>query len=294
MEPIEILRIVVVLVMSAVIGIFTNYIAVKMLFRPYRVKYIGKFKIPFTPGIMPRRQGALARAMGRMISESLVRTEDLKKALLSDEISHTIAKGILAFPSIRSSGESLFGENYDAKRDVVLDYLTDRILQGILAMNVGEVIANEASATVSAFTAKNPLLAMFVSDAMVAQLAAPIGDMVTAFLEGDGKAKLKEALSAELEGVETKPVAEWVKDTEAFERVVVGLYRRLVDKYAGSIASQFHIAEIVEEKINAMPPEAIEKLFLSVMKKELNAIIWLGGAIGLVLGFVSVLANFLF
>ncbi len=294
MEPIEILRIVVVLVMSAVIGIFTNYIAVKMLFRPYRVKYIGKFKIPFTPGIMPRRQGALARAMGRMISESLVRTEDLKKALLSDEISHTIAKGILAFPSIRSSGESLFGENYDAKRDVVLDYLTDRILQGILAMNVGEVIANEASATVSAFTAKNPLLAMFVSDAMVAQLAAPIGDKVTAFLEGDGKAKLKEALSAELEGVETKPVAEWVKDTEAFERVVVGLYRRLVDKYAGSIASQFHIAEIVEEKINAMPPEAIEKLFLSVMKKELNAIIWLGGAIGLVLGSVSVLANFLF
>ena len=294
MEPIEILRIFVVLVMSAVIGIFTNYIAVKMLFRPYRVKYIGKFKIPFTPGIMPRRQGALARAMGRMISESLVRTEDLKKALLSDEISHTIAKGILAFPSIRSSGESLFGENYDAKRDVVLDYLTDRILQGILAMNVGEVIANEASATVSAFTAKNPLLAMFVSDAMVAQLAAPIGDKVTAFLEGDGKAKLKEALSAELEGVETKPVAEWVKDTEAFERVVVGLYRRLVDKYAGSIASQFHIAEIVEEKINAMPPEAIEKLFLSVMKKELNAIMWLGGAIGLVLGSVSVLDNFLF
>ena len=130
--------------------------------------------------------------------------------------------------------------------------------------------------------------------AMVAQLADPIGDKVTAFLEGDGKAKLKEALSAELEGVETKPVAEWVKDTEAFERVVVGLYRRLVDKYAGSIASQFHIAEIVEEKINAMPPEAIEKLFLSVMKKELNAIIWLGGAIGLVLGSVSVLANFLF
>jgi hypothetical protein len=159
---------------------------------------------------------------------------------------------------------------------------------------VGEVIANEASAAVSAFTAKNPLLGMFVSDAMVAQLAAPIGDKVTAFLEGDGRGKLKEALSLELEGVETKPVAEWVKDTASFERIVVGLYRRLVDKYAGAIASQFHIAEIVEDKINAMPPEAIEKLFLSVMKKELNAIIWLGGAIGIVLGLVSALANYLF
>jgi uncharacterized membrane protein YheB (UPF0754 family) len=42
-----------------------------------------------------------------------------------------------------------------------------------------------------------------------------------------------------------------------------------------------------------MPPEALEALMLSVMKKELNAIIRLGGAIGLVLGVVSVLANFL-
>ena len=40
MEPLDMLRIVVVLAMSAIIGIFTNYIAVKMLFRPYRAKYI--------------------------------------------------------------------------------------------------------------------------------------------------------------------------------------------------------------------------------------------------------------
>ena len=281
-------------IIGAVIGYCTNYIAVKMLFRPYRPKYIGKFQIPFTPGIMPRRQPALAKALGEMISNSLVRSEDLKNALLSDEISHTIAKGILSFPSMRSSGESLFGESYDAKRDVVLDFLTDRIMQGILAMNVGEVIADEASAAVTEFTNKNPLLAMFVNDAMVRQLAAPIGEKVTLFLEGDGKAKLREALVQEIEPFETRPLAELINDTEAFENVIVGLYRRLVDKYAASVASQFHIAEIVEAKVNAMPPEALEELLLSVMKKELNAIIWLGGVIGLVLGAVSVVFNFLF
>ena len=295
MEPMEIISMLIVLAMSAVIGIFTNYIAVKMLFRPYRAKYIGKFKIPFTPGIMPRRQPALARALGDMISNSLVRSEDLKKALLSDEISHTIARGILSFPSVKSSGCSLFGEDaYESKREVVLDFLSNRIMQGILAMNVGEVIANEASNAVNEFTAKNPLLAMFVSDATVKQLSAPIGDKVTAFLEGDGKQKLREALAKELEPFEEKPIAEWIDDTEAFERIVIGLYRRLVDKYAASVASQFHIAEIVEEKVNAMPPEALEALMLSVMKKELNAIIWLGGIIGLILGGVSVLFNFLF
>ena len=295
MGTMEIIGMIIVLVMSAVIGIFTNYIAVKMLFRPYRAKYIGKFKIPFTPGIMPRRQPALARALGEMISNSLVRSEDLKNALLSDEISHTIARGILSFPSVKSSALSLFGqEAYESKREVVLDFLTDRIMQGILAMNVGEVIANEAANAVNDFTAKNPLLAMFVNDATVKQLAAPIGEKVTTFLEGDGKLKLREALVCELEPFEDKPVAEWVSDTEAFERIVIGLYRRLVDKYAASVASQFHIAEIVEAKVNAMPPEALEALLLSVMKKELNAIIWLGGIIGLILGGVSVLLNFLF
>lgn len=292
MDPLVILRIAVTLVMSAVIGIFTNYIAVKMLFRPYKAKYIGKFHIPFTPGIMPRRQGALAKALGRMISESLVRTEDLKNALLSDEIASTIAKGILAFPSVRVSGEALFAEQYDEKRDVVLEMLTDKILGGILAMDIGEVIATEAAGAVKGFASRNPLIGMFVNDHMVAQLAAPIGERVTEFLNGDGRGKLRNALEEEISVLEEKPVAEWVSDTESFERVIVGLYRRLVSKYAGSIASQFHIAEIVEQKVNAMPPEALEALMLSVMKKELNAVIWLGGIIGLVLGLVSVLMNF--
>lgn len=285
------LKIVISLVISAVIGVFTNYIAVKMLFRPYRPKYIGKWRIPFTPGIMPRRQGALAKGLGRMVSESLVRSEDLKKALLSDEISQTIANGILSFPSIRISGQALLGEGYDEKRDVVLDYLTDKILQGILAMNVGEVIANEASGAVQGFASKNPLVSMFVNDAMIAQLTEPIGKKVTIFLETDGRAKLRAALKEELAGYEDKPIAELVRNTEAFKRVVISLYCRLVDKYAASIASQFHLAEIVEEKINAMPPEALEDLILSIMKRELTAVVWLGGVIGLLMGVISVVLN---
>lgn len=291
MEPLEILGIVITLVTSAIIGIFTNYIAVKMLFRPYKAKYIGKFHIPFTPGIVPRRKGALAKALGRMVSEMLVRTEDLKSALLSDEISMTIAKGILAFPSIRSSGEALFPEQYEDGRDAVLDYLTDKILEGILAMNVGDVIAAEAATTVQGFASRNPLVGMFVNDAMIAQLSAPIGEKVTAFLQGDGRAKLRNALDEELSEMEEKPVAKLVPDTAAFEKIIVGLYRRLVDKYAHSIATQFHIDAIVEAKVNAMPPEALEELLLSVMKRELNAVIWLGGVIGVLLGVISVALN---
>lgn len=284
----------VTLLVSALIGILTNYIAVKMLFRPYRAKYIGKWRIPFTPGIVPRRQAALAKGLGRMVSESLVQTEDLKKALLSDEISKTIAQGILSFPSIRMSGQSLFGERYDEKRDVVLDYLTDKILGGILAMDVGAVISSEAAAAVKAFSSKNPLLGMFITDHTVEQLSAPIGGKVNDFLRGDGRQKLREALELEIAAYENKSMAELVQNPETFEHIVIGLYQRLVDKYAVSIASQFHLAEIAEEKIKAMPPEALEELILSIMRKELNAVVLLGGVIGLIMGAINLLPGCIF
>ena len=291
MEFLETMRWLIIPLMSAVIGVFTNYIAVKMLFRPYRAKYIGKLRIPFTPGIMPRRQSALAKGLGQMVSNSLVREEDLKHALSSEEMSHTVARAILAFPSIRVSAETCFEDGYEAKRDKVLDFLADRILAAIVAMNVGDVIAAEAKNAVSGFTARNPLLSMFVNDAMIAGLTAPIGEKVTAFLEGNGKEKLRAALAEEVEKIDDKPIAELLRDKDEAERVLVGLYRRLVDKYAGAIAAQFHIAEIVEKKINAMPPQDLEALVLSVMKKELNAVIWLGGVIGLILGLVSLFIN---
>ena len=40
-------------VIGAVIGYFTNYIAVKMLFRPLKPIKIKNYTLPFTPGTYP-------------------------------------------------------------------------------------------------------------------------------------------------------------------------------------------------------------------------------------------------
>jgi uncharacterized membrane protein YheB (UPF0754 family) len=49
-------------VVGGVIGYFTNDIAIKMLFRPYRPWYVGKQRVPFTPGLIPSNQERLANA----------------------------------------------------------------------------------------------------------------------------------------------------------------------------------------------------------------------------------------
>ncbi|MEL7476632.1 MAG: DUF445 family protein, partial [Cyanobacteria bacterium J06555_12] len=62
-----------------VIGYFTNDIAIKMLFRPYRAYYLGKFQLPFTPGLIPQNQSRLAQKISDAIMGSLLTPEELQK-----------------------------------------------------------------------------------------------------------------------------------------------------------------------------------------------------------------------
>ncbi|GIV33867.1 MAG: membrane protein [Chitinophagales bacterium] len=65
---------------AAIIGWFTNYIAVKMLFRPYRPVRIGPLVVQ---GIFPKRQQLVAEKIGRLVSEELLSLHDIK-----EQISH--------------------------------------------------------------------------------------------------------------------------------------------------------------------------------------------------------------
>jgi uncharacterized membrane-anchored protein YjiN (DUF445 family) len=278
-------------VVGAIIGIFTNYIAVKMLFRPYREKRIGKFKIPFTPGIIPRRQPALAAALGRMVSEKLVREEDLKRALLSDELTNTVVNSILSLPPLRESGKLLVGETYDVQRDKLLTLLVDKIVTGIAGLDLAEILKREGAGIAAGISQKNPLIGMFLNEGTISAVATPLSDRILAFLEGDGKLKLREILDNEAAKLEEKPIGEMFGSREDLQPLLASVYRKLVSEHADSIAARFHIADIVEERVRAMPPEDLEKLILSVMKKELNDVIRLGAVIGFVMGVVTTLIN---
>lgn len=63
---------------GAVIGYFTNDLAIKMLFRPYKPINIGKRRLPFTPGVIPRNQENLAQRTSDTIMESLLTPEELQ------------------------------------------------------------------------------------------------------------------------------------------------------------------------------------------------------------------------
>jgi len=66
-------------IVGGIIGYFTNDVAIKMLFRPYRALYLGKQRIPFTPGLIPRNQERLARRISDTIMGSLLTPDELQK-----------------------------------------------------------------------------------------------------------------------------------------------------------------------------------------------------------------------
>lgn len=115
--------------LGGVIGYITNWIAVKMIFRPIRpVKFLG-IRIQ---GLMPRRQKDLANSIGRVVGGHLVQHDDIAKTLrdldLEDMLGSVLDKGLA--PKIESLRNlPLIGGFLTAER---VEDLKKALVEGIL------------------------------------------------------------------------------------------------------------------------------------------------------------------
>lgn len=71
---------------GAVIGYFTNWLAIKMLFRPHKEKRIFNIRIPFTPGLIPKERERLTKKIAETVSAYVLTPEVLAKELSSANI----------------------------------------------------------------------------------------------------------------------------------------------------------------------------------------------------------------
>ncbi|MFJ6414577.1 DUF445 domain-containing protein [Terribacillus sp. AE2B 122] len=69
---------------GALIGGITNHLAIKMLFKPHRAIYIGKWRLPFTPGLIPKRRSDLARSLGKTVVDHLLTPKGMQARLIDD------------------------------------------------------------------------------------------------------------------------------------------------------------------------------------------------------------------
>ena len=62
-----------------------------------------------------------------------------------------------------------------------------------------------------------------------------------------------------------------------------------IEKKSASLIKAFNLQRIVEDRINGYDVSQLEEMILSISKKELNALVWLGGLLGMLMGFVNLL-----
>ena len=71
---------------GALIGAVTNDVAIRMLFRPYAARHIGKWRVPFTPGLIPRERHHIAESIADTFVAHVFSNDDVAELFLTDKV----------------------------------------------------------------------------------------------------------------------------------------------------------------------------------------------------------------
>ena len=287
-------------IIGAGIGYITNWIAVKMLFRPLKPVKIGKFTLPFTPGIIPKNQERIAIAIGDSISQNLLTEESLRTTLLSEEkkmeikkhLENALTKYVEDHPdtTIRDLIIPIIPEDkLIVLKSKISSDLTTSILESIKEANLAETISEQIQ--ISAITKlKGSLLGVFGGNALISSLGPEITANINTYIEENGDEVIRGMINKELDKTENKNISVLIEESNSsLVSFMMDLYEKIIIEKLPSLLETINISKIVSDKIISMPTLEVERLILEIMKKELNALVNLGALIGFILGLLNLL-----
>ena len=294
------LRIAVAPVLGAIIGYITNDLALKMLFRPYEEKRIGRFRVPFTPGLIPSQKGRIAKSLGGVIAGKLLDADTLRREALSDAAIEKLRGTITNWLEKQAGDERPLRERLEAHvaperiddiEYAISDRGTDFLMEKLRAAGLGEIVAEQV---ISAIQGKLSHLPMgFFLEGMMGSLRANIAHSVEHKLEESGPALLRQKLDEEQDALLAKSVSELA--TSQRERIPVltdallGLYRGLFEDHIETMLGAAHLDDIIERRIESFDARELETVVFGIMKRELRAIVYLGAFLGFLMGFINLL-----
>ena len=280
---------------GAGIGYCTNYIAVKMLFRPRHELRLFGHRVPLTPGVIPKGKPRLAKAVGNAISSSLLTEEDLVSRLSAPALEDAVTAGVLELLRKDTKGLELQVLRTEEKAEQlnaqIADLISREIMQAVGEMQISDLVTREGARIIQEKTA-GTMLSMFISDSLLESVLPPVGNEVERYIAENGPQMVNNAAARKLDELGEQSPAELLEragvEQSELEQFIRQGYRRLIRAGAARAISRLDLAGMIEQKINAMDPAELEALVFSVMKKELGAIVNLGALIGLVLGILNI------
>ena len=295
-------RAIVAPLLGGVIGYITNDLAIRMLFRPRKAVYIGRFHVPFTPGLIPAQQGRIAQSIGDVVSSQLLNEETLRQTLLSEATVQKLQDKVSAFlrklsKDGRRVRDLLAKEEVRDRVDLNVDELTRKLTEGLTAKiiesKLGYTVVDSIIGDKMDFINQNKWLSMLVDDnaqkSIKEKLAEKV-DEIIAEKAPDAVAAIVERYRDEIMDARLCDLYARFEDKEdVIIEKLTGMYTSILGDNLGRLLKAINIEKIVVDKINGLDPAELETVIFGVMKKELRAIVYLGALLGFLMGFINLL-----
>lgn len=296
-------------VVAGLIGYGTNLIAIAMILRPHEAKYVGKFRLPFTPGLVHRRKMQLAKVLAKTIQETLLTPTTLEKAIPKGQIQQSI-KGWL-------------DDKYKDLQGLQALQAQEGNLEAYLIMVLGEEMAStllksvESQDLVSTYAPplirqgqrllEHPELNQRAKELVRSLIENSAGKMAAILFHHKVYEQMKEKIREYLadEALLIQHLTSWSEkgaSPQAMEILKQGLLSQSpekVEQFSHKIAQgmgdwletmlvralvSLNFQSGIESTIQGLSPKAIERIVMDVAKKELGYIAALGGILGFVIG----------
>ncbi|WP_251942731.1 DUF445 family protein [Staphylococcus sp. Marseille-Q5304] len=143
-----ILLVVFMMIIGAIIGGVTNVIAIRMLFHPYKAYYIFNKRLPFTPGLIPKRRDEVASKIGQVVEEHLL-TESLIKSKLNAPSSREAIEDLLLKQISKLKQDHVTISYLTEELNIDLDQVSSQHLHPFISSKLSSFYENHRSATIA-------------------------------------------------------------------------------------------------------------------------------------------------
>jgi len=288
------MRYIIPVLIGALIGYFTNYLAIKMLFRPRKAIYLGKLRLPFTPGVIPKNQSRIAESVGLAVESQLLTSDDMVQRIANSTLKAEFTGSIVE--KLRSSSRPLntliprFNDTAGLQQGIT-DAVSEEIMDKVKDTDFTPLVAGVCQ---NAFgdLLNNPMVSLFLTEDRLNALYTKADLGIRYYINENCRDIIDGYLSKKVPEVMGKSAGQLMTETgvdsSLLEEAADAIYDSVVTSYLPALIAKLSVKQIVADKVNAMDVRELESLVMSVMKTELQAVVNLGAIIGAIIGVINI------
>jgi len=261
-------------ILGGIIALSTNWIAIKMLFRPHKEKRIFGIRIPFTPGLIPKERGRLARKLGEAVSTHLLTPDILADKLADPSIwplpDCTVGEVLKSWEI--SDPEEYIGTAISTPAKRVIDFILPKAIEGLLVLPERFPVLDAKLSDLTAQVAEksiNPFANLFVKHEKIYR---NIKESIFTYLsEPDNQGALRDAIHKAIDSVMAQEKAPALpasqEDTKVSGESFADLFNPADNESQRQICQRicdFHIREGVQMLFTREPYASIIRRILEV------------------------------